>query len=379
MNTANRTLASPGFRPAHIGLGIVVALVIGVLAVLDWSLKQTEQNEMRRTAEQAYLNGEQLLARGRTADAVNELRRAHALDRANEDYELGLIHGLLAAGKIAEAQPLMNDLLLEEPNDGAANLTAARLELRKNKMRDAEAFYHRAIYGDWPSEPVKHRIAARLELIQLLQKQGNTQDLLAELLPLEEEADGDEQLQAKLAQLFLVAGSPSRAADIYRTILRRNPNDASAYAGLGEADLRSGEYRAAHANFLQASYHDPNNAQIHSRLELASTLASLDPTVRRLTSIEKYRRSVQVLQLARSDLQQCLTRNPSANTQALQQLLVSANAAVPAKTPDVVANEMSENILGLAIQLWQARQKACTGSSSPDEETLRLVEQKLAQ
>ncbi len=379
MSSVNSSVSGPTFRPVHIGLILVIAVVILGLGVLDWSLEQTEQGEMRKSAERAYQNGEGLLKRGRTSDAVNALRTAHALDRANEEYELALIQALMAAKKIDEAQPLMNEVRLDEPNDGHANLIAARLELQKGKIRDAEAYYHRAIYGEWPNDAAAHRIAARLELIQLLQKRGNQQDLLAELLPLEEEAANNEQLQMKLAKLFLAADSPSRAADMYRTILQKDPNNANAYAGLGEADLQRGEYRAAHGNFLRASNRDPHNLQIRSRLELASTLAALDPTVRQLTSLEKYRRSAHILDLARSDLQQCLAQQPSANTPALQQLLAPANAAAPAKIPAQATNEMSESILGQAVEIWQARQKACSGAPSANEEPLRLIMEKLAQ
>ena len=58
-------------------------------------------------------------------------------------------------------------------------------------------------------------------------------ELLAELLPLQEEAAKDKAMQKRVAHLFLVADSPSRGAEALRDLVRQHPTDADAYAGLG--------------------------------------------------------------------------------------------------------------------------------------------------
>ncbi len=379
MSSTNSTATGVRFRTAHLGLIVIVAMVIAMLAALDWSLARTEESEVQNSAARAYRNGLVLVKQGKTSEAVDSLRQAHALERQNEEYELGLTEALLAAGKIGEAEPLMNEVLQDEPNDGRANLIAARLMIKKGNTRDAEAYYHRAIYGEWPSSASQHRMAARMELIELLESKGNQQDLLAELLPVEEEAGNNPQLEHQLAHLFLVAGSPSRSADLYRSLLQKNPDDASAFAGLGEADLQRGEYRSAHANFLQAMYHDPHDARIRSRFELASTLASLDPTLRELPSAEKYERSLRILQLASFDLQQCLTEKPAADSATLEQLLSASVDSIPDRVPAQVTNEMAERVLTLAQQIWQSRLKVCGDVTTAEEDPLRLIMLKLSQ
>lgn len=379
MSSVNSSAQGPVIRAPQIALILLVALVIAGLTALDRWLEQTEEAEMQSSALRDYRNGLNLLEQRKTNQAVDALRQAQALERQNEDYTLGLIQALMAAGKINEAEPLMNQVLEDEPNDGRANLIAARLMLKRGKTRDAEAYYHRAIYGEWPDHAAQHRIAARMELIQFLETKGNQQELLAELLPLEQEARNNPQLQQNLAHLFLVAGSPSRSADLYRALLEHNPNDAAAYAGLGEADLQRGEYRAAHASFLAAYHHDSHDPRIRSRLELASTLAALDPTVRELPSMEKYRRSLRILQLGRDDLKQCLAQQPAANTGYLQKLLSSAGDALKNQTPAHVTNEMAESVLDRAEQIWQARLNACGEVTPPDDEPLDLIMLKLAQ
>ena len=81
---------------------------------------------------------------------MDVLRTAHALVRENIDYELTLVTALIDAGRTAEADPLMDDALQREPNDGRTNLIAARLAAKKGSAVQAESYYHRAIYGEWP-------------------------------------------------------------------------------------------------------------------------------------------------------------------------------------------------------------------------------------
>jgi thioredoxin-like negative regulator of GroEL len=379
MSTETTSPSRSTFDTAKLALIAIVALVIAGLAALDWSLAQTEQNEMQTSAQRAYRKGIDLVQKGRIAESLDSLRTAHALDRRNEQYELGLIEGLIAAGKISEAEPLMHEVLERKPNDGRENLIAARLMTKMGRFREAEAYYHRAIYGEWPDNAPQRRIAARMELIQFLQTHGSQQDVLAEVIPLEEEAANNEPLQLKLAHLLLVAGSPSRSGDLYRAILQRDPQNVAAYVGLAEADLQRGEYRAAHANFLRAYHHDEHDSWIRSRLELSSELATLDPTLRQVSSLEKYRRAARILELARDDLQQCLFREPNANSGQMQQLISSAAKAVPGKTPKHVTNEMAERVLGIAENIWQARLKTCGGITTSQEQPLRLIMEKLAE
>lgn len=380
MNSDSSTTASrPAFGVPQLGLIAIIALVIAALTALDLSLARTEEAEMQRSAERNYSKGLDLLRQGKTSEAVEALRTAHGLDRDNKSYTLSLIEALMAAGKLSEADPLMNEIRMDQPNDGRANLVAARLSVRKGKTRDAEAYYHRAIYGEWPADPALHRIAARLELIDFLKKKGNQEDVIAELIPLQEEAAGNPALQAKVAQLFLQAGSPSRAADLYRSLIQHNPKDAAGYAGLGEADLQLGDYRAARSAFLKASQRDSRDSHIRDDLELSNTLAALDPTVRQLRSIEKYRRSLRILELARSSLAACVSGQPAQADIQPQSLLSAADKALAAKTPALVSNEMAENVLDLAGRLWQARLKICGSATESGEEPLRLIMIKLAQ
>jgi Flp pilus assembly protein TadD len=375
-------------KPRVVGLVAIIVVVIAALTMLDRFLEKIEQAELEHSAKSFYLEGSRLLKAGKASQAVDVLRRAHSLNRQDENYELELITALMAAGKIDEADPLMREILERQPNDGRANLIAARLSLKKGRTAEAESYYHRAIYGEWPigagtaqggNGTARNRMSVRMELIDLLVKAGKKQELLAELLPLEEEAENDPEIERKLGHLFLVAGSPSRAANVYHRLIQKQARDADAYAGLGEAELEQGRYREAKAAFITAYLHKPGDVSIRERMQLSNTMTALEPTRRQLSSAEKYRRSLHILDLSRASLEACLKNRPAGRSSEAGELLGAAQEALSSKPPAQVTNELAEQTLGLAERLWQARMKACGATISAEEEPLGLIMARLAQ
>ncbi|MGI8746241.1 MAG: tetratricopeptide repeat protein [Bryobacteraceae bacterium] len=349
-------------------LSAILALIIACLWALDWFLERTQVRELQAEARRVYVDGSRLLKEGKLPQAVDLLSRAHAVDRKNVNYELTLIDALIAAGKTAEAEPLLDEILQRESNDGAANLTAARLMASKGRMGDAESYYHRAIYGEWPNNPDRSRRSVRMELIEFLLKNERKQGLLAELLPLQEAAEGDLALKKRIAHLFLVAGSPTRAADAYRSLIQQDRKDADLYSGLGEAQLVAGQYRPAVAAFVAAFRRRPDEPNLRQRMEFSSLMSGLDPTARQLSSMEKYRRSLHILDLTRASYQKCTGKSQTAD-----------QVPPPNKPPPHVNNEVAEQKLALAEQIWRARINECGASTSKEEEPLRLIMAKLAQ
>lgn len=361
-----------------VGIIAIVFLVIAGLATVDRLLERAQNSEGRRLAEHSYVDGLRLRRAGKAEEAVEAFRKAHALERANSQYELELIDALIHAGKPEEADQLLRELLEREPNNGRANLYAAHLRLAEGKIAAAESYYHRAIYGEWPNNASAQRIAVRMELAEFLAARGKQEELLAELLPLQEETANNPEAQRRIAQLFVAAGAPSRAIDEYRALIRQNPKDVAAYAGLGDTELQAGNYRLARETFLSALARKPHDPSLQEKLELSTTLNALDPTARNLTSGEKYRRSMRVLELARANLQGCLSTNPQAASPSTQQLAASMDEALTKKHPSD-SNEAAEQILSLAENAWQARIKLCGNSIPAEDEPIRLIMEKLAQ
>jgi tetratricopeptide (TPR) repeat protein len=368
----------PPLKPAEIRLGstiTVIALLVAGLFGVDRFLARVESAEIKNSAQRAYLRGTNLRGEGRTDSAVDALREAHALERDNPEYEIELIDALVAAGKSAQAKPLLDDILAREPNDGRANLIAARLMVRLGDIAGAQAYFHRAIYGEWPRDAEMHRVAAHEELIGLLAARKQKQELLAELISLEAEASPGPKLQKKLGQLFMVADAPGRAAALYTVLVEKDPSDIQAWEGLGDADLQLGQYRAAHDAYLRGFLREPNNASVRAHLQLLNSVTELDPTQRKLTSIEKYRRSVRILEMATTALATCLGAKPAPGADA--ELLRTAETTLKGKTPVHVTNEAAESVLSLAERLWHAG-TTCDDGEEPMPNPLALIMKKIA-
>jgi tetratricopeptide (TPR) repeat protein len=353
-----------------------VLFVIAGLAALDQFLARTERAEVLSAAERSWQNGKRLLREGHAEAALDELRNAHSLVRDNIAYELDMIAALVALARTAEADPLIDEVLLRKPNDGPANLTAARLKAKERDVQSAEAFYHRAIYGEWTDDAPAHRRDARLELVQMLAGRNSRQELVAELISLEAEADGDDALRGRVARLFLDADSLNRAADVYRSLIEKNPDDAEAYEGLGEAEMRQGQYRAARAAFVQVSYRHPGRS-VAPRLILLNEVIQLDPTPRRLPTAEKYDRSLRILALAKGDLAGLLTQRPGAATAETARLMKAAADIATGGAPRTVTNELAERNLDFAEQIWKLRVSIFGPSTGTAEEALRLTMERL--
>jgi tetratricopeptide (TPR) repeat protein len=213
-----------------------------------------------------------------------------------------------------------------------------------------------------------------MELMDFLAESGEKQQLLSELLLLRDVPKQDPATQKKVGRLFLLAGSPARSADTYRSLLRQNRDDADAYFGLAEAQLAAGDFPDAQTSLRSALRRKPDDAGILERLRLAGALSALDPTPRRLTSTDKYDRSTRVLELAKASLAECAQREHA--EQKVQPLLANAGQKHAIRRP--VTNEPAESLLASAEQIWQARLQVC-GSQAPAGDPLPLLMRKVAQ
>ena len=363
---------SNGPGTSFLGTLALVFLAIGVLFAIDTFLAKVEQSEMATQAVRLFREGQRLAQEGRDAESIERLRAALAISRDNPAYQLALADVLLRANKLADAEAALTNMLQNDATDGGANLLMARALARQGKPEAAEFYYHMAIYGQWPQDAAANRVQARFELIDLLVKQDNKKALLAELLPLQDEAPGDLETRRRIAHLFLLAASPGRAADMFRQILRQEHDheDADAHAGLGEAEIALGNYWIAETNLQVAAHLKPGDEDIRKRLELARQVLALDPMLRGLGTAERYRRALKLVQLALNDVKQCTGAGVSGN---LRDLADQAGQALQKRVTASQQDEAIEANLELAEKLGQARQKNCAQATQPADEPLRLV------
>jgi tetratricopeptide (TPR) repeat protein len=339
----------------------LVLLAIVALSGVDTFLARTERSENLAEADR-------LAAAGRAAkpvDAVAEFKAAIAIERENPDYWLALGQAQLAAGQLADAEGTLTELLRRDSTAGAVNLALARVLVKEGRITDAVSAYHRAVYGHWDRNAEASRTNVRFELVNLLAQQGSKEELLAELLPLLDVAPDDLELRERLGHLFLTAGSAPRAGEIFRDIIRKHPQDADAYAGLGEGEFARGNYQAAHQDFQIASDLRPSDEGIKGRLDLSTEILALDPMRRGLGLEEQYRRSVKMLEVASAAVARC-SGEEIPKTVAQRVGSAGLSAAL-------------DSNLNLAEQLWKMRMQECKQGPSGEQEALRLVLARIAQ
>ena len=341
-----------------VGTFAIVFAAIAGLWVFDSFLERMDRSETSAEAQRSFAEGQGLAAAGRNAEAVDRFSSAVAIARDNRDYRLALSNALLAVGKTLDAEATANQVLQRDSTDGAANLTMARINVREGDFEDAESYYHRAIYGRWPSDPAKHRTDVRLELIDRLSQRDLTrpdgrQELLAELLAVEGDVT-DVATEKRLARLYLAAGSPSHSAQLFQTIIRERHNDPDAWAGLGDAELAQRNYRRARTDFETALRYNRGDAAVRKRLDLTDEVLGLDPMILGLSAAERYGRSALLLKLASDALTRCAGQNPLEHVRQAH------------------GSDAMEANMDLALELWKTRGKVC-GPVTESEQPLALV------
>ena len=352
---------------------VILAAVVG-LVLFDTALARIDSRERKVSAAREFAAGEQLVAEGKNDQAIEHLRSASTLDGENTRYATALADAVLADGRPKDAELLLVPLLERNGTDGAANLTMARVLVKEGKVAEAKSYYHRAIYELWPRGAEDNRTTARFELIDLLASTDARQELLAELLPIQDDSTNSLAQRKRIAHLFVVAGSPSRAVTIFRDVLRHDAKDADAYIGLAEAALSLGDFATAKADLVAAQKLSPqDSSSIQARISVTDSVIALDPTQRGLSLGEQYRRSRYLVQLTLASVRKCLgTQAPD-----VAAALNSAGASLVASAAAASQSQSIDQTLLLAEQLWALRRGRCA-AERPDG-ALALVQNRITQ
>ncbi|MEP6731918.1 MAG: tetratricopeptide repeat protein [bacterium] len=353
-------------------VAIIVAFL--VMLTLDLSLAKIERLETASHAASLYADGNTLLGASRVEDAIDRFGLAVTLERDSAKYVVGLGEAILARGEPRQAEATLTPRIEADPTDGALNLAMARVLTKEGRVDDAVSYYHRAIYGRWPADRTLNRNQTRSELIDVLAKAQRREELLAELLQLQD-VSSDIAFRKKLARLFLVAQSPTRAADMFRAILRSSPADPDAYAGLGEAALARGNFRTAQADLRIANQRRPGDLRIDSVLTIADTALYLDPEDARAGASENYRRGLRFLHRTVASVTAC---SGARQIPAVRVVADSANALDRALLPAATRDAQNDANLALSARVWKLRPASCPIVTSGDQ-ALAMVHAAMAQ
>jgi len=317
-------------------------------------------------AEEYYQQGSELLEHGSTDAAIERYRNALSISHSSE-HRLALGLALVSGGRLDEARIYLREVLSNDPGNGPANLGMARVEAKQRQVQEAARYYHAAIEGAWPEPADQKSAEARFELVDLLGNTGRTMQALMELPELRQQTEQDTAAQKRIGALFLRFGAAKDSGDVFRELVRRNDRDAEAYKGLGQAEFALEHYPSAADSFRHALERNPSDETAREQLRVAEEILALDPTLRGLSSAERYKRSLRLVEGALRGVEQCGNRGGA------ELPVEAARKALSARGRPRSYSDAAEDNLALAEQLWAARQKSC----QPGSEALERVFQHL--
>jgi tetratricopeptide (TPR) repeat protein len=365
---------------------VIVFLVMLVLFVGTGYYNRAFNRQREARAEEHYRLGRTLADYGYFDDAIEHFGDALLYDRGKFDYRLGLTLALYESGRYQEAELQLQQLRTVDPTRAVVNRLLARLASRGGRVEEATQYYRTAIYGRWDQNPEQNRLETRIEFVDFLEAQGETLQLVSELVSLLREEPADELLAKRAGLMFLDAGSPAEALRTLRPLAEAAPSDASLRGAMGKAYFQTGEYGLARRELRAALARTPD-AQLQELLAEADQVASLDPNYRRvnpseplLTGQQRFMRSREVLRRAMDYLDYC--RNPLGAERvgplpALQPQAVAAfdaaRTALAATRPADYGEAMERN-MGAAADLWTLRPALCTNVWDEDDALVRVLQ-----
>ncbi|CAN5897355.1 hypothetical protein BH11GEM1_BH11GEM1_18580 [soil metagenome] len=355
---------------------LIVLAGIVALFLVDLALSRIDEREQKSNAADLYAEGAVLLRQGKPDEAEDRFASAVAMERNNRDYVLAQAEAMLAGNRVEEARATLAGLLSRAETDGAVNIAMARTLVRAGDPATAKSYFHRAVYGRWRGDTAALRMRARMELIALLASRGESRELLAELLPLEDMYKDSAAFRRDLARDFLRAQSSNRALAVYRSLIAANRRDASAWAGSGEASLAMGNFRDALRDLGEAHRIAPDDERTAVLLMEADSSRAMNPEERGLGAHRRLARARALLSRTVAVLQRC---NGGMDAQADSGRSALVQSQLGAKVrPD--AEEAAGNALVTeATELWAARPPACMVGNSPGDQALVHVFAFLAQ
>ncbi|MDE3166793.1 MAG: tetratricopeptide repeat protein [Acidobacteriota bacterium] len=342
-------------RGAIVWVAAALFLLFTFISILNNAYHHTRRNR----AEARYLEGLRLAGAGRNQEAEEDFRAALVYEHDDPKYRLALSQSLVSLGRWDEAGSHLLELQQGDPTNGPINQMLARIAVRAGRSAEAIQDYNRAIYGYWPEDGEQSRIAARMELIRVLDARGQQKQVLAELLALAGEApDNDLPLRRGIGEMLLAHHSPQHAAETYRGILAAHPRDAASERGLGEAEFEMGDFVAARNAFRAAARRGPADPALAQRIALTDDILALDPTLVRLTMSQRYERAGQILRRTLASANAC--------TAVPQDLAGSAEKILGAR-PQRMREGETAGALTLSQELWSLRQNACARTPEADQ------------
>jgi Flp pilus assembly protein TadD len=287
--------------------GVLAVLLVALVPTFAFTSFVTRlYHERERVLAAEWLQrGEQALAGGRAAEAVEDLRTAVTFSHEDPKYRLRLAEALVKANRLVEARAQLLTLLDLEPSSGIINLDLAQLVARSGDVAEAAHYYDAAVNGTWQDNAEEHRRSTRVEFARWLLARGEPARAQGQLIALTADLPVDSPLRVEVASMLEKAGAPRRALQLFTDVLKSQPGDPAALEGAGAAAFQLADYAAARRYLAEAARRHELSPDRRATLDTAASVLDLDPFARRLSSGERSRRARSAFQIAQARLAEC--------------------------------------------------------------------------
>ncbi len=346
-------------------IGGIMAVVVLMTAIAVFLSYYARYQRIDR-AQQYVLSGNESMKASRYQEAVEQYRSALSISHSNKD-RLALATALLKADRWNEAEIYFRELVRETPDSGPVNLGLGRIAVQRGEVQIAIDFYHKSIYGRWQDSPQADRTQIRMELIDYLGRIDRLELARVELLSLMAERPDDAAVKRRIAHRLLDYKLAAESARLFRDIIEKSPQDADAYAGLGQAEYSLGNFQSAQHALKTALLLNPSDGKLKQRLEIVEQIVSTDPTLRGLKASEKFERSRELIQKILQSLDQCLSGGAIPLSVAESETVQAVRKSLASKKRPLSFGDAIESNLESAEQCWKVRTAACGPAKASDE------------
>ena len=305
-----------------------------------------------------YTRGQEFLAESDADAAAVAFRRATMKHRGEKRYVLALAEALGRSGNRDPAARALLGLRELSPEDVDVNLALARLARARGDTSEAVRYYHHALYA--PAATAGSSRDLRFELVEFLLESDQQARAVSELIAASIDLPNDPSVRLDLADLFLRAGSPSRAAAQYQLILREDREHLRALEGAVRAAFELGDYRSAAAYRLP----DAASAEVIARVLVSRNVLSRDPLASRLSAAERRRRLLLNITYLEERYQAC-RGTPETPVEYPQPLLDLRTRARPAAIGR--DTEALESAMATIDRLREELEASCGPATSIDQ------------
>ncbi|MEN8136784.1 MAG: sulfotransferase [Thermodesulfobacteriota bacterium] len=177
--------------------------------------------------------------------------------RAVDGERLQQIDGLCETGKFADAENLLDRLLVESPASALVLSKLGSVNYKQGRMTEAEAYFRKALKFD------KQNISALIGLGRLEGDLGRV-DSAAAFYNKTLKISPDNYLALNgMGGLFLKTGNLEMARNVFEKVIRLEPHSSEGLYGLGRVNASQAQFAEAEINYRLAILNRPEYAEAY--------------------------------------------------------------------------------------------------------------------